>query len=129
MTAAMITPSPAPVTPRSSGQGPPARALYVAPRSSVEPIVDGHTLRRSVAVALAIGALVALVSAVSSRTWPVEPVATGPAVQVVEPGDTLWGLVRETYPEGDIGPIVAEVLSERSGQPLRVGETVIIATE
>ncbi|MEM9036867.1 MAG: hypothetical protein AAGD18_19895 [Actinomycetota bacterium] len=130
MTAAMITTPGEALSPHGWCDDEAAdQPLQLVRGAAVGPIVDRETLRRVVAVAVAVAALVALVSTVSGRVWPTEPVATGPAVQVVEPGDTVWSLVRESYPEGDIGPIVADVLADRAGSPLRVGEVIEIAVD
>ena len=45
---------------------------------------------------------------------------------VVQPGDTLWGIARQAQPEGDVRPLVDRLAASRRGQPLRVGERVVL---
>jgi hypothetical protein len=45
---------------------------------------------------------------------------------LVEPGDTPWAIAHEVAPDRDPRPIVDEILDGRGGQPLQVGETVVL---
>jgi hypothetical protein len=55
-------------------------------------------------------------------------VATPRAYRVVavQSGDSLWSLARAVQPEGDIRPLVDQMVSERGGSVLRVGDEVSV---
>ena len=54
---------------------------------------------------------------------------SGPVVlRTVQPGDTLWSIARSVQPDGDIRPLVDELLSARGGRPLQVGEELTVPT-
>ncbi|MBW3650301.1 MAG: hypothetical protein KY458_07015 [Actinobacteria bacterium] len=43
---------------------------------------------------------------------------------VVAPGETLWSIVRQLQPVGDIRPLVDSIAARRGGRPLQVGERI-----
>lgn len=94
---------------------------------AVPPIVEPEVARRAAVVGLAVAALFGVVSFFSGLVW--SPPAEAPSdavVVVVESGDTLWSVVREAVPAGEIGPLVASLEAERAGAPLRVGDVVVV---
>ena len=50
----------------------------------------------------------------------------GQRFYVVEPGDTLWSIARILKPTGDVRPVVAQLAAERHGQPLQVGQALLL---
>lgn len=94
---------------------------------SVPPLVEPEVARRAVALAVVVAAAFALVSMLSGLVWtaPAE-VPDDAVVVVVEAGDTLWSVVREAVPSGEIGSIVADLDAERGGRALQVGEVVVV---
>ena len=128
MTAATITTSRVPGWTGAGVPGPSgAPALRVVDGGDEAPIVDRATVVRAGLVAVLVALVLGVVSFTSAQVWPTSPVPEGSTVRVVEPGDTMWALVRDVHPEGDIGPIVAELWAERGGAPLRVGEVIDLA--
>lgn len=128
MAAATITTSPVTGwTGPGAASTPDGPSLRLVERGGDTPIADRATLLRAALVAVALAVVLGLVSHTSAQVWPAEPVPQGSTVRVVEPGDTLWGLARDVYPEGDIGPLVSELVAERRGEPLRVGEVIDLA--
>lgn len=60
---------------------------------------------------------------ISSGEPPAE--ATGhPVEYVVQPGDTLWGIVVRLYPHGDPRPLVDQLSAEFHGRALQVGQAI-----
>lgn len=47
-------------------------------------------------------------------------------VHIVEPGDTLWSIARELQPEGDVRQLVDDLVAQRDGRPLQVGERITL---
>jgi hypothetical protein len=56
----------------------------------------------------------------------VAPVSAGASVHVVEPGDTLWSIVRASGVRGDPRPVVDRLQHELGGRPLQVGQRVLV---
>lgn len=94
---------------------------------SVPPLVEPEVARRAALVAVAVAAAFAVLSLLSGMVWtaPAE-VPDDAVVVVVESGDTLWSVVRDAVPSGEIGSIVAELDAERGGRALQVGEVVVV---
>jgi hypothetical protein len=57
---------------------------------------------------------------------PALAAASSDGTYVVQPGDTLWALVRRVQPRGDIRPIVHQLSTARQGAPLRAGERIVL---
>ena len=47
-------------------------------------------------------------------------------VHIVQPGDTIWSIVRSSGVRGDPRPIVDRLESEINHQPLQVGERLVL---
>ncbi len=45
---------------------------------------------------------------------------------VVKQGDTLWAIARRLRPGGDVRPVVDRLADLRRGEPLRVGERIVL---
>jgi hypothetical protein len=45
-----------------------------------------------------------------------------PTSYVVQPGDTIWSVARRLKPEGDLRPVVDELVSANGGAALEVGQ-------
>jgi hypothetical protein len=75
----------------------------------------------------------AAASGPASTTEPVHPVGAGastspaPAVVVVQPGDTLWGIAHDLRPSGDIRAVVAELAERSGGAELVVGQRLDVS--
>ena len=54
----------------------------------------------------------------------VEAVTSG--AYVVQPGDTLWSIARRMQPEGDIRPLVDDLVHENGGTDLAVGQRLAV---
>jgi hypothetical protein len=72
--------------------------------------------------------LVAGTAGAARGSSPLAAPARPPSVvrHVVEPGDTPWAIAHEIAPESDPRPIVDEILDGRGGEPLQVGETLVL---
>jgi hypothetical protein len=57
-----------------------------------------------------------------SRAVPVVAV-----IHVVQPGDTVWGIARSFQPGGEIRPLVDRIETELHGQPLQVGDRLVLS--
>ena len=84
-------------------------------------------------VSLAAGAIVAAImvtTLLSTRfadaTEPDGSHAVAGSFVVVQPGDTLWSLARETQPNGDIRPLVAQLARAHGGSALRAGDRIAV---
>jgi LysM repeat protein len=67
--------------------------------------------------------LAALVWAVIARA----STAAGPErTYVVQPGDTLWSIARRLQPEGDVRPLVDQLVDLNGGTDLAVGQRLPI---
>jgi hypothetical protein len=97
--------------------------------------------RRRRAVALALLAVGAVVAGLVLRAALAGPgggplTATGPSsgilppaaahVHVVQPGETLWSIVRDTGGSGDPRPEVDRLARQIGGRPLQVGERLVL---
>jgi len=47
-------------------------------------------------------------------------------VWVVQPGDTIWAIARQLRPSGDMRNLVDELTAETHGQPLQVGQQLVL---
>ena len=45
---------------------------------------------------------------------------------VVQPGDTLWSIARRLQPEGDVRPLVHQLVSINGGSHLEVGQRLAV---
>ncbi|MCU4183710.1 LysM peptidoglycan-binding domain-containing protein [Acidiferrimicrobium sp. IK] len=118
-----------------------ARRPYGGARSDVPecgvPTSVVYRRRRGVALAgtalLLIGFWFALQAALGG-TGGGPLTATGAAVGtpaaakvwVVRPGDTLWSIALRSGARGDIRPVVDRLAEETGGQPLQVGERILL---
>ncbi len=119
------------VGPASTAMHAPA-PLYVAPRRDL-PLV--YLRRRLVALVLLAALVVALVLAVRSVTATLGGVPasapegniTGPPalVVVVQPGDTVWTIARAAKPDGDVRPLVDQLLADHPA-PLQPGDRLLV---
>jgi hypothetical protein len=66
----------------------------------------------------------ALVAGAQGALGATQPIAAH--VVVVKPGDTLWSIALASGAKGDIRPLVDELSAEVHGEPLRVGERIVI---
>jgi len=85
-------------------------------------VVGGGTLASSGAPA---GPSVSQTSAQPAAT--VGPSGTHPTpgqIWVVQPGDTLWGIVAAAGFSGDPRPVVDRLVAETGGRPLQVGQAI-----
>lgn len=74
------------------------------------------------------GATVATVASAGAAVAipPGTDAAVGPAVYVVRPGDTLWGIARQLQPEGDIRPLVDTLSARAGGAGIQVGQRLVL---
>ncbi len=56
---------------------------------------------------------------VASATGPVE-------IHTVRPGDSLWSIARRAQPEGDVRPLVDQIMRVRGAGPLQIGEEIAV---
>jgi len=90
--------------------------------------------RRRLVVAVLLATLVvgaallagALAPGAPASGRPAAPPAAGAqvaAVHVVQPGDTVWAIARSLQPEGDVRPLVDELVAAHGGV-LRIGQRI-----
>ncbi|MFV1990459.1 MAG: hypothetical protein ACC652_06945 [Acidimicrobiales bacterium] len=83
-----------------------------------------------------LGALVLLLVMSVLLLWAVSGLASGssayvmpaadlPAVHTVEAGETLWGIMRDRYPNSDIRPKVDLLAARLGGANLDVGQVIV----
>ena len=65
-------------------------------------------------------------SAPASVAVPVAGSPAGEATYAVRPGDTVWSIARSLHPQGDIRPIVDELVDRAGGASLRVGQRLAL---
>jgi len=121
--------------PRSLG---PSRLAPLSPPGRQQPSVAVRR-RRAVGILVilaALGALLGVGSLAGAEQGTLERDVTGfnaggapvtANIHLVQPGDTLWSLVRGAHPEGDIRPTVARLQAEHGPGPLVPGERVRLA--
>jgi nucleoid-associated protein YgaU len=56
---------------------------------------------------------------------PAVPAAASAEV-LVRPGDTLWSIARRVQPEGDIRPLVRQLLAVNGGSALQPGDVLLV---
>jgi len=66
----------------------------------------------------------ALTTSGSSGAWRSEPIVA--RVYVVQPGDTLWSIVRSTGVQGDPRPMVDRLAGQLGGRPLQIGQRLVL---
>jgi hypothetical protein len=54
------------------------------------------------------------------------PASAGRKVHVVEPGDSLWSIVRASGVRGDPRPVVDRLVRQLGGRPLQVGQRIFV---
>jgi hypothetical protein len=64
----------------------------------------------------------ALTTSGSSGAASARPTAVAPHAYVVQPGDTLWSIVRTSGRRGDPRPEVDRLALQLQGRPLQVGQ-------
>ncbi|MDQ1428152.1 MAG: LysM domain [Acidimicrobiaceae bacterium] len=64
----------------------------------------------------------ALTTSGSSGAASARPTAVAPHAYVVQPGDTLWSIVRASGRRGDPRPEVDRLALQLQGRPLQVGQ-------
>jgi nucleoid-associated protein YgaU len=110
--------------------------LHEARRAPASPAVRQRRRQAAVVFSLILAASVvwALVGvagrlgngplAVPGSDPAVVPIAT--VSHIVQPGDTLWSIARAWQPNGDVRAVVDRLSAEVHGQPLRVGERLVL---
>jgi hypothetical protein len=133
MAAVMTTPSLEPRCPAGAAPRPAHLTLVPSPPAGIgrPPRVSAATFwRRRLAVALGVVCVVMVggTGGAALGSSPLAAPARPPSVvrHLVEPGDTPWAIAHEVAPDRDPRPIVDEILDGRGGQPLQVGETVVL---
>ena len=111
---------------------PPASDPVAVGVAGLRPVPYGR--RRAVALlaltAIAVAgwlAVQALVAGAEGRAAPV--VTTPPAVArayVVQPGDTVWSIVRASGITGDPRPVVDRIEARLGSRPLQVGQQILV---
>jgi LysM domain-containing protein len=100
-------------------------------------LAAAHRRRRVVAGLLAVLVLTGILSGSRALLAPLaEPASAGPAAPaaatagsvsvVVEPGDTLWTIARRVQPDGDIRPLVDQLVATSGSGPLQPGDHITI---
>ena len=57
---------------------------------------------------------------------PAPALSTSASAYVVQPGDTLWSIARRMQPQGDVRPLVDELVHQNGGTDLAVGQRLAI---
>ncbi len=112
------------------------------PRTPTPGRPDMRVYRRRRAVTLLVGTTVAVMLAVairlalagpgggaltttgSSGAWPSQPIAA--RVHIVQPGDTLWSIVRSSGVRGDPRPAVDRLMGQMRGRSLQIGQRIVL---
>jgi nucleoid-associated protein YgaU len=115
----------------------PVRAVYVRRRIAVGLVA---------VVAVAVAALAVPATVVPALRWAAEPASAGarrlgaadaapppaevlrraPATVVVQRGDTLWSIARRLQPEGDVRPLVAELVARHGSTRIAPGDVITL---
>lgn len=98
---------------------PTSAACFRRRRVAVSSLFLGMLLAGRVALGL-------LGSGPLSASQPASPVLVSERVHIVQPGDTLWSIARSLQPEGDVRRVVHQLVSQRDGAALRVGERIAL---
>jgi Tfp pilus assembly protein FimV len=108
-----------------TGTGPAAPAF---PRTARSASYRRRRLAALLVVATAVAALTLVVNGLLASfgggplTAPERPGAPEPAVYVVQPGDTFWGIASRLRPGEDPRPLVAELVAAHGSPVLAAGE-------
>jgi Tfp pilus assembly protein FimV len=57
---------------------------------------------------------------------PAPALSNAASAYVVQPGDTLWSIARKMQPQGDVRPLVDELVHRNGGTDLAVGQRLAI---
>jgi LysM repeat protein len=90
----------------------------------------GHAM---VAASMVILMVVAAMAISSGALAGLAPAPTGPAAAAsdgttvtVEPGDTLWSIARRVQPNGDVRPLVDQLVAAQGGEVLLPGQQIVV---
>ena len=106
------------------------RPLRSPQRVVVAPAPRAVFVRRRVMAALIIATVLvggAVRAVAAGGVGPASDAARRPAVYVVQPGDTVWSIVRQYRPTGDITALVRDLTERNGGPDLQVGQQLVLS--
>ena len=99
-------------------------------RTVVAPAPRAVFVRRRLVAALIVATVLvggAVRAVAAGGVGPASDTSRRPAAYVVQPGDTVWSIVRQYRPTGDITALVRELTERNGGPDLQVGQQLLLA--